>query len=162
MSAGITWTSFSYFVWLYTSYINFFPHIVCPLDYFCFRNLLNSLLSFYMFSYLMRTALYVVEDNKVHGWSWRHNPDLWVCLVICEVYVLTWGGHKKLSVKLGLNSSLFKKLGVLCIRNEGSSSPVPSKTLQVFYPLFVWHVLLLEVCTGQVLVMWFSPNSCFL
>lgn len=58
----------------------------------------------------MRIALYVVEDNKVNDWSWGHNPDMWVSLVICEVYVLTWGGHRKLSLKLYLNSSLFKKL----------------------------------------------------
>lgn len=37
-----------------------------------------------MFSYLMRIALYVVEDNKVKGAG-----DPWVCLVIYEVYVLT-------------------------------------------------------------------------
>lgn len=61
----------------------------------------------------MRIALYVVEDDKVNGWSWGHDPDLWVCLVICEVYILTWAGHKKLSVKLCLNSSLFEKLQVL-------------------------------------------------
>lgn len=50
-----------------------------PLRLVWIRYFLNSLLSCFTFNYLMRIVLYVVEDDEVNDWSWRHNPHPWVC-----------------------------------------------------------------------------------